>query len=169
MTRRGLILLAAAGSGALLLGAFAFQAAGYAPCRMCLWQRWPHYAAIAAGLTAFSVSSTAAPGARVAVLRAAAAVGLLAALATAGLGLFHTGVERGWWEGPASCTGSGLGGLSGGDLLSLDGPALVLCDQVSWAFAGLSMASWNALLSLGLAGVWLAALVLRRSATASRA
>ena len=154
---RTLAMLAAAGSAALLLGAFAFQAAGHAPCRMCLWQRWPHWVAIAAGLAAWAVSDRAAPSLRAGALRAIAGVGLLAALATAGLGVFHTGVERGWWEGPASCTGSGLGGLSGEDLLSLEGAAVVMCDEVAWSFAGLSMASWNALASLGLAALWVAA------------
>ena len=152
MTRRGLILLAAGGSAALLLGAFGFQTLGYAPCRMCLWQRWPHYVAIAAGLAAYAL---AAPRVQVAGLRLAAVVGMLATLATAGIGVFHTGVERGWWEGPASCTGSGdLGALTGDELLSLDGPALVMCDAVAWSFLGLSMASWNAVLSLALAAIW---------------
>ena len=166
MTARRLVGLAALGSAALLLGAYAFQAAGYAPCRMCLWQRWPHMVAIGAGLAAFALR----PG-QGGVLRALAVVGLLAALTTAGLGLFHTGVERGWWEGPASCTGSGgLGGLSGDDLLSLDGAGVVMCDEVAWAFAGLSMASWNALASLALALTWAAALArpLRVSAARTR-
>lgn len=168
--RERLIALAAIGSAALLLGAFAFQAMGYAPCRMCLWQRWPHYAAVAAGLAAAALSpaTARAPARRGAVFRLAAGAGLAAALATASLGAFHTGVERGWWEGPASCTGGGaLGGLTGADLLSLDGPGLVMCDEVSWAFAGLSMASWNALLSLGLAGLWAAALLGGRARAAS--
>ena len=144
-------MLAAGGSAALLLGAYAFQAAGYAPCRMCLWQRWPHMVAIAAGLGAFALAVPA----RAAALRGLAVLGLLATLTTAGLGVFHTGVERGWWEGPGSCTGSGgLAGLSGDDLLSLDGAGVVMCDEVVWAFAGLSMASWNAVLSLALAAVW---------------
>ena len=143
---RRLIALAGGGSAALLAGAFAFQAAGYAPCAMCIWQRWPHVAAIVlAGL------------ALILAPRLLALLGALAALTASGLGLYHTGVERGWWDGPSSCTGSGLGGLSGDDLLSLDGPALVMCDQVAWAFAGLSMASWNAVLSLVLAGIWIAA------------
>ncbi len=140
---RRLILLAGGGSAALLAGAFAFQAAGYAPCAMCLWQRWPHAAAIALALLALMVAP-----------RAFAVLGALAALTASALGLYHTGVERDWWEGPTSCTGGGLGGLSGTDLLSLDGPSLVMCDQVAWAFAGLSMASWNAVLSLALAVLW---------------
>ena len=146
MAMRTLILLAGAGSAALLLGALAFQAAGYVPCAMCLWQRWPHVAAIALAALAL-----------IAAPRLFAVLGAAAALTTAGLGLFHTGVERDWWEGPSSCTGGGLSGLSGDDLLSLDGPALVMCDEVAWSLAGLSMASWNALLSLALAAMWIAA------------
>ena len=150
--RRALIALAAGGSAALLLGAYGFQALGYAPCKMCLWQRWPHMAAVGIGILAL-LARGAPP-----LPRALAALGALAALTTAGIGLYHTGVERGWWLGPTSCTGSGLGGLSGADLLSFeDAPPLVMCDQVAWAFAGLSMASWNALLSLALALVWIRA------------
>ena len=52
MTRNQLILVAAFGSAAMLLGAWGFQAFGYAPCKMCLWQRWPHAAAFLIGLVA---------------------------------------------------------------------------------------------------------------------
>ena len=148
---RTLIVLAAAGSTLLLAGAYVFQVLGYLPCQMCLWQRWPHMAAIAIGVLAFIVPNRLWPW-----------LGALATATTAAIGLWHTGVERGWWEGPASCTGSG--GLSG-DLLSLDGPRLIMCDQVSWAFLGLSMPSWNALLSLGLTVLWLAAARSQRSAS----
>ncbi|MGI9395152.1 MAG: disulfide bond formation protein B, partial [Boseongicola sp.] len=88
-------------------------------------------------------------------------VGALSALTTAAIGVYHSGVELGFWQGPTSCTGSGngLGGLSGDQLLSLDAPVdIVLCDEVAWAFAGVSMASWNAILSIALAGIWIAAL-----------
>lgn len=146
MTRNPLILTAAAGSFVLLAGAFIFQALGYAPCAMCLWQRWPHAAAILIGALALAL-----PG------RLLPALGALAALSTAAIGLYHTGVERDWWEGPTSCTGTGLGGLAGQDLLALDGPPLVMCDQVAWDFLTLSMASWNALLSLALAALWVMA------------
>jgi disulfide bond formation protein DsbB len=149
VTRRSLILLAAGGSVALLAGAFLFQAMGYAPCAMCLWQRWPHGAAIALGALGLF-----------APLALVALAGAAAALTTSGLGLYHAGVEQGWWEGPSSCTaaGGGLGGLSGSDLLSVEGAGrLVLCDEVVWSFLGLSMAGWNALISLGLALVWLLA------------
>lgn len=151
MTARSTMLLAAFGSFALLAGAFFFQYLGYAPCKMCLWQRWPHAAAIGIGVLVLALGP----------LLLLGVAGALSALTTSGIGVYHTGVERGWWEGPTSCTGSGnaLDGLSGTDLLSLDTPTnIVMCDEVAWAFLGLSMASWNALISLSLAGLWVAAL-----------
>lgn len=156
MTKRNLMLLAAAGSLALLLGAFFFQALGYAPCKLCIWQRWPHATAIGAGVLVLATGPFALWG----------LIGAVSALATSGLGVYHTGVERGWWQGPTSCTGDGAGlsGLSGDQLLSLDAPVdVVLCDEVAWAFAGLSMATWNAVISLALAVIWLRALRQPRS------
>lgn len=144
------MLIAAAGSLALLAGAFAFQMLGYAPCEICIWQRWPHGVAVAAGMMAL----IAGPALLLGLL------GTLSALVTAGIGVYHTGIERGFWDGPATCTGSGddLAGLSGNELLSVDVPSgIVMCDEVAWAFAGLSMASWNAILSVGLACIWIRA------------
>ena len=150
MTRHLLILLAAGGSLALLLGAFGFQyLGGLAPCKLCLWQRWPHGAAILIGALALATRGPALP-----------ALGGLAALSTAGIGLYHTGVERKWWAGPSSCTGDGgaLSGLSGGDLLNFDAQTnIVMCDVVPWELFGLSMASYNAIFAALLAGLWLMA------------
>ena len=151
MTKKNLMLLAAFGSLALLVGAYVFQALGYAPCKLCLWQRWPHGAAIGIGALVLLLGPLGLLG----------LAGALAALTTAGIGIYHTGVERGYWEGPTSCSGNGnsLDGLSGADLLSTDAPnTIVMCDEVAWAFAGLSMASWNALISLALAWLWFKAL-----------
>lgn len=148
MTRKTLILLAAGGSLAMLLAAWGFQyLGGLAPCAMCLWQRWPHAAAVAIGAAGM--------GTRAAIVPLA---GALAALTTAAIGLYHTGVERSWWEGPTSCTSGSVAGLSPGELLDqiLAAP-LVRCDEVAWQLLGLSMASWNALVSLGLAALWLMA------------
>ena len=157
MSRKNLMLLAALGSLGLLLGAFVFQALGYAPCKLCLWQRWPHGAAIALGGLVLILGP----------LTLLGLLGALSALVTAGIGVYHTGVERGYWEGPSSCTGDGnaLSGMSGTELLSVEGPNdIVMCDEVAWMFLGLSMASWNAIASLGFALVWLAAV--RRPVTA---
>lgn len=147
ISRKTLILMAAGGSAVLLLGAFFFQMIGFPPCAMCLWQRWPHAVAVLLGLVAYRFG-----GAAICYL------GALAAATTGGLGLYHTGVERDWWEGPTSCTntGGGLGDLSGADLLSTD-VTVVMCDQVSWQFMSLSMASWNFVASAVLVALWIMA------------
>ncbi|MGB5558353.1 MAG: disulfide bond formation protein B [Paracoccaceae bacterium] len=147
MTRRGLIVLAAGGSLALLVGAFGFQMLGYAPCKLCLWQRWPHAAAVLIGALALWR-----PGALLPLL------GALAALTTGGIGLYHTGVERVWWQGPDTCTSGDIGGLTPDQLMDqiLTAP-LIRCDEVAWQFLTLSMASWNMLISLGLAAIWVVA------------
>ena len=141
------VVTAAAVSVALLGGAYVFEAIGYPPCQMCYWKRWPHMAAIGIGALALVIPA-----------RVLGYMGALAALSTALVGVFHTGVERKWWDGPSSCTGGGgLDGLAGADLLSLDGPVLVMCDQVSWELLSLSMPSWNALFSLVAVWLWLVA------------
>ena len=143
-----LILLAAGGSAALLLGAFGFQYLGnMAPCKLCLWQRWPHGAAILIGLAAFWIGGRALP-----------LLGAAAAATTAGIGMYHTGVERGWWEGPTTCTSGPIGGMSADDLMAqIMAAPLVRCDEVPWEMFTLSMASWNAVASLGFMVLWLLA------------
>jgi disulfide bond formation protein DsbB len=149
MTDKKLILLAMFGSAGLLLGAFAFQyIGGMYPCELCIWQRWPHAAAVLIGAAALAM-----PGGILPVLGGGAALG------SAGVALFHTGVERGWWAGLASCSGNSLAGLSVEDLLNpaVSIAAPIRCDAVPWEMFGLSMASWNGLLSVVLMLVWLAA------------
>ncbi|MGR3501055.1 disulfide bond formation protein B [Pseudaestuariivita sp.] len=150
MSARFFIALAAGGSAAVLLAAYGFQhLGGLAPCKMCLWQRWPHAAAILIGVLAFVVPV----GTRV-----WAVLGALAALVTAGIGLYHVGVEQAWWKGPSSCSAQSIGGLSTDELLDqIMSAPLVRCDEIAWSFAGLSMAGWNAVLSLGLAVIWVMA------------
>ena len=149
MTRTQLILAATLGSAAILAGAFAFQyLGGLAPCQLCLWQRWPHAAAILIGGLALLIGSRVLP-----------ALGALAALTTAGIGAFHVGVEQKWWAGLASCTAGSIEGLSTADLLNPDivVAAPVRCDAIAWQLAGISMAGWNVILSLVLVAIWLAA------------
>ncbi|MCW1956471.1 MAG: disulfide bond formation protein B [Roseobacter sp.] len=148
LSRPNLILLAGFGSGALLLGALGFQhIAEMPPCKLCLWQRYPHALAILLAMIGLMV-----PG------RLWPALGALAALTTAAIGLYHTGVERKLWAGPSSCTSSDISGLSPQDLLNqIMAAPIVRCDEAPWELFSLSMASWNAIASLALALVWLAA------------
>jgi disulfide bond formation protein DsbB len=121
---------------ALLGGAlFSQSVGGLYPCEMCYWLRWPHGAAILLAIAAFVSPSRARP------------LALLAALAVAisgAIGVYHAGVEAGWWEGVTLCTTNGATSLE--DILKVP---LVRCDQVQWAFLGLSLAAWNAILSIG--------------------
>ncbi|WP_299660534.1 disulfide bond formation protein B [uncultured Ruegeria sp.] len=149
MTKKTLILIATAGSAALLLGAWGFQyIGGLPPCKMCIWQRYPHGAAVVLGVLAFAF-----PG-----IRPLPLLGALAAATTAGVGFFHAGVEQGWWEGPSTCTSGDIGGLSAEELLNqIMSAPLVRCDEIPWEMFGVSMAGWNGLISAGLVLVWIAA------------
>ncbi len=147
MTKQQLILIATAGSAALLLGAWGFQMLGYAPCKMCIWQRWPHGAATLIGLLAVVVSVSLLP-----------LLGGLAAAVTGVIGVYHSGVEQKWWQGPDTCTSGDITGLTNEQLMAqIMAAPLVRCDEIAWQLAGLSMAGWNAVLSFVLVGFWLLA------------
>jgi disulfide bond formation protein DsbB len=147
VTRKQLILLATAGSAGLLVTVWTFQAFGYEPCKLCHWQRWPHEAAVLIGIAALLT------GWRVLPL-----AGALAAAATGAIGVYHTGVEDRWWPGPDTCTSGPIDNLSPAQLLDqIMAAPLVRCDEVSWQFLTLSMASYNALISFALAAIWLLA------------
>ena len=122
----------------LLAGAYISQYGfGLYPCEMCWWQRWPHFAAVALALISFF-----APQKRLWV--ALAAGGIL----TSGLiGLFHAGVEYGWWEGITSCAAipQTTEGKSALDVI-MNAP-LVRCDAPAWTLLGVSLAGFNFLIS----------------------
>ncbi len=153
MTARGWLVIAGAGSAAILVSALGSQfIGGLSPCPLCIWQRWQHVAAVIVAALAVTVLWRYA--------RPLALLGMLAMLVGAGLGLYHTGVERGWWEGPDTCTSSDITNLSTDQLLAqIMSAPLVRCDEVQWDLLGLSLASWNAVISLGLAALWLASAV----------
>lgn len=135
--------------GALLLGALGSQhLGGLNPCEMCLWQRWPHLAAVVLAGLSFAMPRAARPQ----VLLAALAIAVSGAI-----GLFHAGVEQGWWEGLTTCSTVATGANPDELLKSILATPLIRCDQIAWSFLGLSLAAWNALISLSTAGAiaWL--------------
>ena len=143
---------------ALLGGALGSQyLGGLNPCEMCYWQRYPHGSAIAIAAFALALPSGS-NGARGLTLLAAAAIALSGAI-----GVYHAGVELGIFEGLTTCTTLASGNSSEELLKSIMGAPLVRCDQVQFAFLGISMAGWNAILSLGGAAL-IAFLALRRDA-----
>lgn len=137
-------------SGGVLAAALFYQfAAGIEPCKLCIIQRYPHYAVLALGAAGLAPGAWKMPRGRLADLRALilGAAGIALAV-TGGYGVYHTGAERGWWPGPADCTGSALPESIGAlNALLAEGEAFVRCDEVPWSFLGLSMASYNALIS----------------------
>lgn len=148
MSVYGRILLAGLGSLVILLGALGFQYLGeLAPCPLCIWQRWPHVAAIVIALAAMTVLWR--------QRRLLSALGAIAMTGSAGLGAYHAGIEQGWWRGPSSCSGAAPGTLTTDELFeSIMEAPLVMCDQIVWDLFGITMAGWNALISTGLAVLW---------------
>lgn len=124
---------------ALIGGALASQyLGGLFPCEMCMWQRWPHYAAIVAAALSFAIRPIRVPLIWLATLGIAV---------SGGIGAFHAGVEYGWWEGLTRCATHFATGGSALDAI-MNAP-LIRCDVAPWSLFGISLAGWNAILSLG--------------------
>ena len=129
---------------ALLGGALGSQyLGGLHPCEMCYWQRWPHAAAIVLAALAFTAPAESSRS-RMLTLLAALAIAVSGAI-----GVYHAGVEAKIFEGFTQCTATGKG-LSTADLLKqISRAPLIRCDEVQFRFLGISLAGWNAILSLG--------------------
>lgn len=136
----------------LLGGAYAFQYWGkLVPCEMCWWQRYPHMAALAFALAALLAGRLPDRGRSLVWLAA------LAIAVSGGLGVYHAGVELHLWQGLTQCSQTLSGGSSADMLNSIMAVPLVRCDEIQWSWLGISMAGWNAILSLSSALVilWL--------------
>ena len=121
----------------LLAGAYISEYGfGLYPCEMCWWQRYAHFAAVALALV-----STVAQPKRLWVVLAGVAV-----LASGLIGAFHAGVEYGWWEGFTACTSNVQGG--GDPLEAIMNAPLIRCDVAQWTLAGISLAGFNAIISV---------------------
>jgi len=150
LTRRRLILTVGLGCLALIAGAWFFELVrGLAPCKLCLEQRLPHYAAI--GLAAAGLLL-----ARAARLQWLVLLGLAGLMAwSAGLGGYHAGVEWGWFAGPNDCGGASAPAAAGVQdfMKQLQTTRVVACSEAAWRLWGVSLAGWNALASLALLSV----------------
>ena len=127
---------------------------GYAPCPLCLKQRWAYYAGIPlAGFALLMGLYERRDPALLALTLCGAGF-----LVNAGLGVFHAGIEWGFWPGPADCAGSALTVPTGDLLQSLRETRIVRCDEAPWRFLWLSFAGYSALISLGLGAIAFAAI-----------
>lgn len=154
-TRRAAPLVAVLVSGGLMIGAWIFQYGfGYVPCQMCYWQRHTHKIVLAVAvlwfvLRGFGVKAEA-------IMKWLVVAALLLSFYYAA---WHMGVEYGIFEAPPTCAAGNLGTLAidtNDPLAFLDStirpPA---CSEAVWHFLGLSMAGWNAVISL-ISAVWIA-------------
>ena len=150
---------------ATILGAYFFQyGLGLPPCPLCLEQRLAYYVSIPlAALVLLGVSVGASR--KVALLALVVIAGFM--LWNAGLGVYHSGVEWQWWQGPQDCSGAAPDFSSGGSILDqINRTRVVRCDEAAWRFLGLSLAGYNAVISLALAAIalWGAAAAYRSKA-----
>ena len=116
---------------------------GLNPCEMCYWQRWPHGAAIVLAALAFTAPAWSGRARTLTVLAA------IAIAISGAIGVYHAGVEAKIFEGFTTCTAMASGGSTADLLKQITHAPLIRCDQVQWRFLGISMAGWNAILSLG--------------------
>ncbi len=144
---RTALLLLAFLAAVTLLTVFALEYIfGLAPCRMCIWQRWPFAILMVLGL-----------GGAFWKPKLALILSVPLMLGSAGLGGYHVGVEQGWIALPGGCS-SGGEAKTVEELKALLAEATPSCDQAAFSFLGLSLAGWNVVLSLLLAGFafWIA-------------
>jgi disulfide bond formation protein DsbB len=145
-------LLIFALSAATTLGAWYFQlVVKLPPCPLCLEERLPYYIVILLSLLT-------ALAARAGTPRICVGVGFVALLAamlcSAALGTYHAGVEWRFWTGPTDCSGPMTDFSAKGSLLNqLQSVQVVRCDEAAWRFLGVSLAGYNALISLLLSAI----------------
>src|SRR5690242_920704 len=126
---------------------------GLAPCELCLLQRWPWAAAIVASLVLVAV------GERARLDWVALVLGLVFVVSVV-FAFYHVGVEQHWFAGPSACTAAPGGATTLEQMKQqILGTAPVLCDRPAWTLFGVSLAGWNLLASLLMAGLCIAALL----------
>ena len=150
-------------SAATLAGAWYFQlVVGLPPCPLCLEERIAYHIVIPLSLLMAIAALVRAPPK---LLMVGFAVIIVAMACNVALGAYHAGVEWHWWAGPTDCTGPLTDLRAGGSLLnSLQSIHVVRCDEAAWRFLGISLAGYNALISLLLAALAAFGLVARKPA-----
>lgn len=132
-----------------ILAALASQViGGLVPCELCLEQRWPYYYGLPLLLAVLLTWN------RLPLTVWYVAMAIVTAIFLWGtyMGAFHAGVEWGFWPGPTACTGVG----EAMDFNSLNNMTPVIgCDVVQFRLAGISLAGFNALISLAIVGLLL--------------
>ena len=135
---------------------------GLPPCPLCLEERIAYHIVIPLSLLMAIAALVRAPPK---LLMVGFAVIIVAMACNVVLGAYHAGVEWHWWAGPTDCTGPLTDLRAGGSLLNqLQSIHVVRCDEAAWRFLGISLAGYNALISLLLAAIAGFGLVARKPA-----
>ncbi len=136
----GLFLLAVSALGFALTSQYAF---GLSPCPLCIYQRWPYGIIIGLSLIGVIMGLKKKD-------KAAAGLVFLCALALLAGGLiaaYHVGVEQHWWK--SFLEGCSINFDDSADLLKqIESTKAARCDEIPWSLFGISMAGYNALISL---------------------
>ena len=131
---------------AAIAGAWGSQLfGGLVPCELCLEQRLAYYW----GLPILALVLILWNRLPLAVWYVAMAIVALTFVWSTYMGGYHAGVEWGFWPGPTACTGTG-DGVSFNDLTNIDAARVIPCDAVQFRFLGISLAGYNALVSLAI-------------------
>ena len=141
------LAVVAACAGALAVAFASEHLFGLDPCLLCHYQRAAYAAAGGLAMVGVFVRG----GGRALMV----ALSAVAFLAGAGTAFYHVGVEQHWWEQTAACAGrpAGQSGLSVAELRQqMLAPPPKACDEVDWSLFGISLAGFNVLASLALAG-----------------
>ncbi len=120
---------------------------GYIPCMLCLQQRIPYYVAAPVAVLALIAISVKSPAIVPRLLLLTIAIAMTIGF---GLAVYHSGVEYGWWLGPASCGAvPAQAGNGNGILDQLNTVVPPSCDAAAWRdpVVNLSFAGWNVLAS----------------------
>lgn len=143
--------IALASFGALAVAYVAQYGFNLWPCELCLVQRTPYAGAMVLGALALM------PAVDKKSRRTVVHLAILLFLIGAGTALYHVGVEEKWWKGPTGCAGA-IADYSTEDLLkALNQPGRTGCEEAAFRFLGISMAGYNAIAALILAGLCVAA------------
>ena len=122
---------------------------GLVPCSLCLIQRYPHiFVSFASVWLIFFRTHN----------FFMYPINTLVMALSISLAFYHAGVEQGIFQGPQSCSSSKLSLVhdKSAEALLQDilNTSVVRCNEVTWSFIGLSMATWNLILSTGLFIGW---------------
>lgn len=139
-----------------ILGALGSQfIGGLVPCELCLEQRMPYYW----GLPILALILLLWNRIPLQVWYIGMAIVTAIFAWSTYMGSFHAGVEWGFWPGPTAC--SGLGDSFSMDALN-DLQPVIGCDVVQFRFLGISLAGYNALISLVITVLLIASIVFQR-------